>query len=225
MSSVAEKLGNKYVIYNTTSKRYVGPEFDSEELCQDFISWYDGDVGYIGSWIDKRTWDEAIEQWKNTKDNKIVTFNYDTFLADVDLQTHVKEGKTVDGKKKRSNPVRQNTTRSGKGVSPGKRKAIVVIEDNRDFVKRNKPQKRVGKSSLFETTSMFSPKKRRENCSYRSNYKTSPGHVSPHSEKSLLRMSSGELLLRSLHVADDVESVNDSETSQVFDSPSKIAFK
>lgn len=61
-------------IYDTHNDSFVGPIFETEKDANSFISWYDGNVSIIGTWLDSRSWDVLIKQWKDTlKDDNTIT--------------------------------------------------------------------------------------------------------------------------------------------------------
>lgn len=74
MNSV-EQYNNKYRVFNSTSESFIGPTFETKEDGLSFMSWYDGDISYIGTWVDERSWDELIYQWKLSKDENVSKSN------------------------------------------------------------------------------------------------------------------------------------------------------
>lgn len=87
MSLLIKKYKKGYRFTCPISNKFYGPFFKTKESIEDFFSWYDGDIRYIGTWVsNSEKWQDVILNWTNYSENK---FKNDVILEKKDITVNL----------------------------------------------------------------------------------------------------------------------------------------
>jgi hypothetical protein len=71
MPIVPQPYRSGFKFFCDITKRHYGPFFKSMEAIKSFSDWFDGDVRYVQTSVDPRTWEMVMIEWLNSESGSV----------------------------------------------------------------------------------------------------------------------------------------------------------